>query len=393
MSVKAAIKKLYFRVKTVFLEQLGVPVVDFISFRFNKRAGQDKLVCLIVKPDAIGDYVLFRSFIKSLRTEKSPVKNHKLVLLGNVQYKGLYEALDIDCFDEVIWVNRLAFCRNLKYRFHFINHLKSRLIDTWIYPVHHRDFHFDRLLKYLKPNRAYTMAGGFGNSSKQTLEKYNKYYTDLIEIAPEVIHELDKYRLFFGQLTKFRFDSVDCISPPDLNSITNPITCKDYFVVFPGASVKTKQWPVDRFIKLANYIQEIKGWKVVVAGGPSENEICEAVFNGIHGEAINLSGKTSLIELWKLIAESSFLLANDTVAIHLAAMFGIKVVCPFNGIHFGAFVPWPRGQGKPVYAVLPHGFDPLMYNYQKGEQFPFSIDDVRLEDAIKEVNNAIQPVD
>lgn len=384
----------YIAFKTYLLEQILVPWVDAVFFKLNKITPTSQPVCLIVKPDAIGDYVLFRSFLPLLRSQFSPFKNQRLVLLGNSQYKPIYEAFDNDIFDEVVWINRLSFCRNTAYRRSILKILGQFNIETWVYPVHNRDFHFDRLLHFLKPKKAYGLVSGFGNSSEKIIKKYSGYYTQLYKLPQGPIHELDKNRIFFSRLLGTQLAADNCINKPNFSEFPTPLNIENYFVVFPGASVETKQWPVDRFAKAANYIQEKKGWAIVIVGGPNEKTLCNQLESLVFGEVINLAGNTSLPTLWNLISKSKALLANDTVAIHLAGFFNIPTICPFNGIHFGSFVPWPRGQGKPIFAVLPNGFEPKQgFDYKRGSNYPFSIEDVTLEEAIKAINNAVEPVD
>jgi hypothetical protein len=56
---------------------------------------------LIVKTDAIGDYILFRNLLPYIRNSKR-FQGYKIVLLGNVIWKDLAEFYDKDFVDEFI---------------------------------------------------------------------------------------------------------------------------------------------------------------------------------------------------------------------------------------------------------------------------------------------------
>ncbi|WP_431199785.1 hypothetical protein ACRQ5D_13095 [Mucilaginibacter sp. P25] len=58
---------------------------------------------LIVRLDALGDYILFRNYIKCIK-HAPKFKSYKLTLLGNIAFKDIAEAYDKDVIDEFIWI-------------------------------------------------------------------------------------------------------------------------------------------------------------------------------------------------------------------------------------------------------------------------------------------------
>ena len=71
---------------------------------------------LLVRLDAIGDYILFRNFIESLKKNQK-YNNYKITLLGNNVWKNLSKELDYEYVDNFIWLDRNKFNKNLIYRY------------------------------------------------------------------------------------------------------------------------------------------------------------------------------------------------------------------------------------------------------------------------------------
>ena len=58
---------------------------------------------LIVRLDAIGDYVLWRNCLRFIR-DCAKYRDSHLTVLGNPAWRNLAETFDADCADEWIWV-------------------------------------------------------------------------------------------------------------------------------------------------------------------------------------------------------------------------------------------------------------------------------------------------
>ncbi len=120
----------------------------------------------------------------------------------------------------------------------------------------------------------------------------------------------------------------------------------EFAVVHPWASNKQKEWPAHKFQ------EAIRGLaleaKVVVVGGKEERERSVEFCRGL--EVIDLTGKTTLIELGGLLKKSKLLLTNDSGPMHLAAVLGTPVVALFRKSPSGVSARrWgPQGEGNIV---------------------------------------------
>lgn len=110
--------------------------------------------------------------------------------------------------------------------------------------------------------------------------------------------------------------------------------------VHPFTSDPVKQWPVERFIELAQRINFELGAKVVMVG------LSQNILD--FGESIdNLINKTSLVELASLLKRCSLLVSCDSGPMHLAAAVGTPVIALFRndlpGKTARRWGPWGKG--------------------------------------------------
>ncbi len=95
-----------------------------------------------------------------------------------------------------------------------------------------------------------------------------------------------------------------------------------YALLVPGASpVKPeKLWPIDHYARLARELAR-RGIQTGVVGGPAERPL----FEKIHQEAkdaVDLTGRTSLVQLAVLGSKAALCIGNDTGPTHLIAYAG-----------------------------------------------------------------------
>ena len=99
----------------------------------------------------------------------------------------------------------------------------------------------------------------------------------------------------------------------------------DLFIgIHPGARVKAKCWPLDRFAKIAEHARDNYNAKIIVFIEPSG-----------YGEDISISGefikvKVSLRQLMALTKQLNFLICNDSGAMHIASAVNTAVVAIFG---------------------------------------------------------------
>ena len=113
-----------------------------------------------------------------------------------------------------------------------------------------------------------------------------------------------------------------------------------YCVIVPGASWASKTWPVENFSQLAQKLQSQYGLKIVLCGTSNEQAICRQLALNCGGDILDLSGKTTLIQLVEVIRRAALVVANDSAAVHIASATDTKSVCILGGGHYGRFLPY-----------------------------------------------------
>ena len=105
-------------------------------------------------------------------------------------------------------------------------------------------------------------------------------------------------------------------------------------VLAPGSVWATKRWTQDGFAEVGAKMLE-RGYAVELVGTRDEREICDSVAARIRrlttvGFIGNRAGEIDLLQTARVIAEASFAVANDSGAMHLAAVVGTPVIGVFG---------------------------------------------------------------
>lgn len=292
---------------------------------------------LIIRLDAIGDFVLWLDAAKELR-RLYPKEKYTITLLGNSSWSELANRLPY--FDDVWPVDRYTLVNSPVSFGKLVQKLISIPFDTVLHPVCSREFLFGDLFVWACAAREKIgMESDLKNEFPWQKRLGNRYYTRLIPCPCEAQTELERNAVFMRGIGLVEFTAgtpvmEDAGAPP----LSLPYSA--YYVVFPGASVATRRWPVENFATLIERIHAASGMAAVVCGGPAEESLGKALEKMAAGSVVNLVGKTSMRELVSVIAKARFLVGNETGAVHIAAAVGTPSVCVLGGGHFGRFIPY-----------------------------------------------------
>lgn len=102
---------------------------------------------------------------------------------------------------------------------------------------------------------------------------------------------------------------------------------RKFAIISPSAGNKIKNWPADRFARIAEYLVG-KGMPVVVIGGPRDAEEVGAMLMALEKPegVINALGAFSIDELKAFIAQAALFVAVDTGPIYIAEAFDVPTV-------------------------------------------------------------------
>jgi len=118
----------------------------------------------------------------------------------------------------------------------------------------------------------------------------------------------------------------------------------------PGAAYgPAKQWPYDRFARLADRIQEFKESRVIIFGGPDDKSLGEKISQKMQYRPIDLSGKTSLGEAMALIERCDLFITNDSGLMHVAAALDVPLIGVFGSTN--PITTGPLGQNSRIVQI------------------------------------------
>jgi len=101
-------------------------------------------------------------------------------------------------------------------------------------------------------------------------------------------------------------------------------------VVAPGASCSARRYAPERFASAAAATARATGRPVVVIGSEREADLAAPIV-AADPTAVDLVGRTSVVEAAAVVERAAIVLANDSLALHLADAFGRPVVATFAG--------------------------------------------------------------
>lgn len=123
------------------------PLYLFIDKKIiKKRKTKKNKKILLIFLGEIGDYILFRNFIKEIKNDPK-YKTYSITLCGNPLWKNISEKLDADNIDKFIWINRKKFLINIFYRFNILKKINKEQFEITIQPTYGRSFYLDSIIR------------------------------------------------------------------------------------------------------------------------------------------------------------------------------------------------------------------------------------------------------
>ncbi|HYA12952.1 MAG TPA: glycosyltransferase family 9 protein [Syntrophales bacterium] len=319
----------------------------FLSLFAAPRPQRVKKKLLIIRLDAIGDFVLWLDAAQGLR-RLYPPEQYEITLLGNHIWTSLAEKLP--WFDRVWPLERKKYLLNPLYFLRMLLKVRDGSFDIVINPTFSREFKFGDILA--RASQAPLRIGSTGDLDRirpWQRRISDRWYTRLIPAQDDAIMELERNADFMRGLGAETFQSSIPELPP-VSGLPPGFTARDYVAIIPGAGTPAKQWPLQRFSMIAARIHRKTGWPAVICGGPGDGPLGKTILEECAVPMENWCARTSLPELVAVLAGARLVIANDTGAVHIAAALSVPVICIMGGGHPGRFLPYriETQTGKPL---------------------------------------------
>lgn len=310
---------------------------------------------LIVRPDNIGDYILFRNCLPYIR-RSSKLKNHKITLLGNLAYRSIAETLDNDFIDIFIWINNeLYYKKNISGLIFTIRtnlQLFKKNYNYIFYPVFSRTNMYDELIMKLNANEKITCSGDSVNK-KNDVDKSDKIYTKIIPNTQKFgVFEFERNKEIVSGFLNEKID-INCPVIENLKEYQKHSLPDKFIAVCMEASSMNKRWPEEYFYKLISYITNTIKLPIVLLGLEQQyNSLC--VYNILQSNIFDLRGKTTLPETASILSKAECFIGNDSSLIHIAAAVAVKkMIAICYGAYYGRFAPYPSIDGCDYRFIFP----------------------------------------
>ncbi len=334
---------------------------DFLYKLISKYSGNNSCKIAIVRFDAIGDYLLFRNFLKAIK-QSDKYSNFKIYFIGNKQCRELYDLLDkeyIDCFISIDFEKLKA--RRSIYKIITLLRLKLLNFNIIINPVHSRFYVYDDFLRDL---RVKCLIGSSGDNIRNTyidFHKSNLLYDKLVDINKSESFEFYRNLIFVRGLLNDHNLNVDFeiqIKPRK--------TFGGDIILSIGAGDIKRIWASDNFAELINWLKlTYPHREIVLIGSKADINRSVEIQSLIKHQINNLVGLTNLEEVIYRLKSAFFVVTHDSSTLHFCNALKVPNFCISNGQHFLRFHPCPETIFNKSLMVYPSDdyYNPSKYSF------------------------------
>ncbi|AGF78799.1 ADP-heptose:LPS heptosyltransferase [Desulfocapsa sulfexigens DSM 10523] len=312
-------------------------VVDWCAALTAARHEEASDAVLLIRVDAIGDFVLWLDSAKSIREH---YVNQRIILTCNKVCVDLAAASVL--FDEVHGVDLTRFTKDLRYRWRTMREVSWLGASLAIQPT------FSRVLltgdALIKASGAPLRIGSTGDlANRHQWHKWigDRWYTSLVPASVRPLMELDRNSEFLRGLGIEQAVSAVAKMPVVAVLPSAKYISSAYFVIFPGASATGRMWPAGAFAKVADAVHDLYGWQPVACGSKADRAIAaEMIKYSNCTNWVDFTGDTTLLEFVEILRGAQLVVGNETSVVHIAASVATPSVCVLGGGHFGRFMPY-----------------------------------------------------
>lgn len=305
-----------------------------LLFKFFARFRSPQKRLLLIKTDAIGDYILFRNFIEVVKSSDK-YKDHRIDLLGNLLWQDIALKYDAPYIDKFTFIKPVYLHEQPLNLFKLAWRIFKNNYQVVLQPTFTRTFTGDALAGFAAATNTIGFESNTENISPRYKNKTDRFYTQLVPLPANAYFEFERSKFFF-----------DCVlsTHNEIKATSIPVikTREGGIVLFPGAGAFGREWGAENFAELIRQIKQHSTQSVYLAGGPGEAALGEFIVAKLPpGSVFNLIGQSTLPQLIELVGQAALVIANDTSAIHIAVAVKTPSVCILGGGHFERFAPYP----------------------------------------------------
>ncbi len=296
---------------------------------------------LILALSGIGDALMFTPALKLLRQTYPDVQIDALVMFKAV--KDMYERnSDINKIHYFEFLNS-GFLPSLKFLFGL---RKKYDVSINVYPSNRKEYNVINFLLGA-PKRAGV------NYLRMNFQEFG-FLNNISIIEDDSLHNVQTNIKLVEKLLHKKFDE-----EPDLNFSLNKgdetfaeefiantkINPNDLVIGFhPGsATLKNhikRRWEPEKYIQLGKKLIDVKNAKILIFGGPEEEELKNFILSGINSKNVNSVVTKNLPQSAAILKRCDVFVTNDSSMLHIASAMKRKVVALIGPTNKNYIHPW-----------------------------------------------------
>ncbi len=344
---------------------------------------------IILRLDALGDLFLWLSSAEEIRKKYHA---HHITLICNEEYLEFLSSLSL--FDSLISINLNKFYKNPIYHFKIISKINEENYDLLLSPIYSRAIKYDLLTKLIFARKKIGYSGDESSIRRFTKSITNNWYSELVTTN-------SKLKLSHEVFLNFNFlNYIGIQKIPYSFSFKKKIDSKfifqnKYFVLFPGSSNPFKNWNIDKFSNVVEFIYRKYGFLPVICGGIKEINLSNKLIKLNKSiKYTSLVNNTSILELIDIIAKAELVISNDTAGSHIAASVNTLCFTILGGGHFGRFFPYPKSFNQTKSKVIYQKLNCFNCNWKctliKNKEYTYPcINDISSSDIISQITKSL----
>lgn len=376
------------------LANLTLWLVDWLAILTTPHVPQpDKL--LILRLDVLGDYLLFRGSLATIR-KSDQFKHYHITYCGNQAVRAVAEVFDKALIDDYIWADIYALSTRPLYRFRFVRAMRRRGFSTVFCPTQSRVLVLDDFLSYATgaPQRIGAETD-YVNQKRWEAWLGDRLYTRLLRTGTGLLFELERNRRLVESLLNQHVPLRSPYLDPTLSKpVAHPSPC---IIISLGAGQDFKIWPASRFATVAAHLLETyPDQTIILTGTAAEQPLADAFRQAAPSTSriLDQTGKLALPELVYLLRQATLLIANETGTVHLAASTQTPAVVISQGKALLRWHPYPASLGLPIHFVYPPALEAQRAAFvavaqQFNPESPLSIEDVTVAQVVEQADRLL----
>lgn len=297
---------------------------------------------LVVALSGIGDALMFTPALKQLRNAMPGSQIDAMVMFGGV--KDIYKRNP-----------------NLNNVYHF-NFLKEGAVKSFLYLLKFRGKYDITINVYPSNRKEYNLFGFLLGAKKRAAVDYLRmnrenlgYLNNLTITEDDSLHNVEENIKLVEKITgnslscenaplEFPLLEEDCLHSDNFLKTQN-ISSNEIVIGFhPGcATLKNhikRRWEPEKFSELGKLLIKKYNARILVFGGPEEDELKNDVINGI-GSKNAASVKTeNLAQSAAIMKRCNLFITNDSSLMHVASAMQLNVIAVIGPTHPNYIHPW-----------------------------------------------------